>query len=38
MTKQVTKLAAMVVGATLLGACAGIREHRDEERITADSK
>ena len=28
MTKQVTKLAAMVVGATLLGACAGIREHR----------
>ena len=28
MTKQVTKLAVMVVGATLLGACAGIREHR----------
>ena len=28
MTKQVTKLAAMVVGAALLGACAGIREHR----------
>lgn len=28
MTKQVTKLAAMVVGAALLSACSGIRQHR----------
>ena len=28
MTKQVTKLAVAVLGATLLSACAGIREHR----------
>jgi len=28
MTKQVTKLAAMVVGAALLTACSGIRQHR----------
>ena len=28
MTKQVTRLAAAVLGATLLSACAGIREHR----------
>ena len=28
MTKQVTKLAALFVGAALLSACAGIREHR----------
>ena len=28
MTKQMTKLAAAVLGVTLLSACAGIREHR----------
>jgi len=28
MTKQVTKLAALLLGASLLSACAGIREHR----------
>ena len=28
MTKRVVKLAAMLLGATLLSACAGIREHR----------
>ncbi len=28
MTKRVSRLAALLVGASLLGACAGIREHR----------